>query len=143
MKTWKEIVMEEERILIKDFLKQISTKFKKIFINGWIDASVSTGNDPSIFLKFGVQNEDTIANLYHDIMFHRIIITGLEDNYSLTGKIKMRLLEGGSINYGSIPIGWRNKTGNDKSILKHILNYFEKMKAIAIKNKIGSVSTKS
>jgi len=49
--------------------------------------------------------------------------------------VELNSVEGSYMAYGRVKFGWRKKTGTPEQLLKHLDNYFKKMRKVVDANK--------
>ena len=137
----KKLLKEAEKEVNKDTLKyidDIESEFRKKFPKGWFEKSKSALGS-SIFLRFGVQPEKDWNNKIrdNDPAFHIMFLDKIKLDQEIPDKFQVELTQGGSITIkpteqnmaqGRAKVGWRKKTGSKEQIMKHITNYFAKLR---------------
>jgi len=129
-----------------DFLKEIESEFKKNFSKGWFEPSKGALGG-GIYVKSGIQSKNEHSNgiKENDPAYQIIVFNGVELGKDLPEKFMVEVSTGGSLTVkpeegshmaqGRVKFGWRKKTGTPEQILKHMKNYFSKMKKVYKANK--------
>ena len=129
----------------RELLSQISNEYSKVFPYAWINTSVVNGLGQYAVVSFGVQSHKKLSGgyIHNDPANHLFLIHDLKDG-ELPEKIEVDLATGGRLSvkpaldsycaYDTVKLGWRKKSGNPEQILKHLKNYFVKMKKVIDEN---------
>mgnify|MGYP003645844243 CR=1 FL=1 len=122
----------------------IEKEYKKHFPKGKFSAKDHKGLGRYLSVSFGIQDPKKWANdiAGNDPALHSILLD-LNDDGTFPTKITADMGQGGSMAikstnphmaYGRVKFGWRKKTGTPDQLLKHMTNYFAKMKKVVDAN---------
>jgi len=131
---------------VDDAVNIIEKNFKKHFPKSFIRVSSKSslgGSDISMKFAIGEKSDWASGYIENDPMYHLIWIWGTKDGEDFTtNKYKVTMSIGNRIAtkekdskhpWLSVikKIGWRNKTANINGAIKHLDDYFKKMKVAA------------
>ena len=130
---------------VEDFIKSVKDSFLKEFPKAWFDGSYSR-SFKTIDFEFGIQPKSKHANhiarndpSHHKLIMHDIIDGEFPEKSTMEmltgGALYVKPEEGSHLAMGSVKIGYRKKTGTPAQIVKHLQNYFKKMKKVVNDNK--------
>jgi len=136
-------VLASEELNPDGFINEVKTEYMKLFPDCWILGNLQNSlGEKLIFLSWGIQPREKHANkiIQNDPGFHTLFVRGVDKaTESFRPIIEAQIVQGGSIRvksttpiyrFDSVKIGWRNKKGNPQQILKHIINYFNKLRKV-------------
>jgi len=135
-----------EGMSTEEFIKKIEQSFKKNFSKGWFRPSKGALGG-GMYIKTGIQSESKHSGgIYendpaYQIIALRGVIMGkplpekIEVDLSVGASLTIKPTEGSHMAQGRVKFGWRKKTGTPEQILKHLDNYFGKMKKVFDANK--------
>ncbi len=132
----------------QEIITQLTEAFKKEMGKAYFKASYSTNLINSICLRFGIQEESKHRNgiIDNDAGFHSVIVYGFDNNGNSTDDMEISSGTGGSICinapegsyacYGSVKTGFRRKNkATGEQVVKHLTNYFKKLKKVVNENR--------
>lgn len=136
----------------QQFVEAVKAAYLKQFPNGYIDGRVSNAFKPSIYLEARLQGDiSKVSNRIkqNDAAFQswHVWDVGIDaaNGGELADKMTAELGQGGSLTvqpqpgshmaFDSVKFGWRKKTGNADQLVKHLTNYFKKMKKVLADNR--------
>jgi len=129
-------------------IDQITAAFKKELGNAFFRASYRTNLCESISLSFGIQEQSKHANniIQNDPAWHSVIIFGFDKEGNSTadmeidsgsgGTICINPPEGSHLCFGRVKTGFRKKKkATGEQVVKHLTNYFKKLKKVVDENR--------
>lgn len=140
------VMVEKEPLDVDGFIKQVEAAHKKVFPKAWISVKRAKILGDIISIQFGVQNPKKHSNniTLNDPAFHSMLIDNLRQG-EFKEKISLEINQGGFLfvkpeegsfmAFSKVKFGWRNKKGTPEQIVKHLANYFGKMKKVVDANK--------
>ena len=132
-------LLEEETS--ESLLEKIGGMFKKEFPKGWYSASKGALSSAVEMASFGIQPEKDWVNKIrdNDPAMHNLYVSPKGDKFEADvfrgGSLLVNPPEGSHLAFGSVKFGWRKKTGSGDQILKHMQDYFKKMRKVVNDNK--------
>ena len=154
-----------EAISVVDFLAIVEREYLKRFPKAWIDARAQKILGFSIGIRFGIQPRGQWANkiVENDPAYTQLSVRGLTsaipdepgpkllkiqpgdpnslafkdiiDVDQLQGNLRVKAEPGSHYAFNTVKVGWRKKKGTPEQVLKHIVNYFSKLRVAVDSNK--------
>jgi len=124
----------------EELMSKLEAAYKSQFPKSFFSIRLDKGFKESITMRFGVQPKSDWENgiFHNDPAASIMIIYGVQDG-QLGEILEVRDAMGGSLlvkptdphrAYGRVKFGWRKKKGTPEQILKHMTNYFRKMRQV-------------
>jgi hypothetical protein len=136
---------------------EIKNAISKHFPNSIVNVTFKKGlaNNGLIYISFTVaadKSQVVSGILENDIALHKLFVYGFSPNGDIVNsdKLSFEPAQGGTVlqnsdnriyAYSSVKVGLRKKKGNAKQIIKHIDNYFRKLRE-TIQNNIDNIPNK-
>ncbi len=132
----------------QEIISQLTEAFKKELGNAYWASAYKVGLTSHVGLGFGIQEQSKHANniRQNDPGFHSVIIFGFDKDGNSTDNMEVSSGSGGSIVinppkdshlcYGRVKTGFRKKNkATGEQVVKHLTNYFKKLKKAVDDNK--------
>jgi len=146
MEAYNKILMNEAKIMtVSEFVDSLEKAIKKIFPKSLVIVKASKNLGSSIDFTFALgKDKSEFANgiIQNDPLLHKFTIgwnSFTEDRF-IKDKIEVEAIQGGILTvmpeegshmaYGRVKLGFRKKTAPPEGIIKHLDNYFKKVKKI-------------
>lgn len=140
----------------QQFVEAVKAAYMKTFPKGYIDGRVSNAFKPSMYFEARLQGDiSKVSNQIkqNDAAFQSWHVWDIgadaANGGELADKMTVEIGQGGSLMvqpapgshraFDSVKFGWRKKSGNADQLVKHLANYFKKMKKVVDQNR-GNLS---
>ncbi len=146
MKTYIEILNEgksEATEEVKALINELQTKISKIFPKSYVRVYYTDVMGKSVNVTF-TYSKEYFSNEPRNDSFYTGLGMGLDGDGNIPAKAEITISSGGTFKpdpydtIGTKPakLGWRNKKGSKDQIVKHVENYFKKIKKFIETNNI-------